>query len=85
MNRSFLTAQYTNDAQSTGDFGQQFLQSNDELWICAIDANIPYTNNEVLWESSNTFNSAPTYQFTGSSSLAGITTTVHTSINFLEV
>ena len=85
LNRSFLTAQYTNDAQATGDFGQQFLQSSDELWICAIDANIPYTNNEVIWDSSNTFNSSPTYQFTESSSLASLTTTIHASINILEV
>lgn len=85
LNRSFLTAQYTNDAQATGDLGQQFLQSSDELWICAVDANIPVSNNEVIWDSANNLNVSPTYEFTGSSLLTNLTTTIHASINILEV
>jgi hypothetical protein len=82
LNRTFLTAQYTNDAQVTGDFGQQFLLKSDELWICAIDASIPFSNYEVVWESL--LNATPTYEFSSSSS-ANITATIYANINILEV
>lgn len=85
LNRQFLTAQYTNDTQPSGDFGQQFLLESDEIWICAIDANIPYTNNEIIWDASNTFNSSATYEFANSSSLSNLAATIHASINTLEV
>jgi hypothetical protein len=82
LNRTFLTAQYTNDAQATGDFGQQFLLKSDEIWICAIDASIPFSNYEVVWESL--LNATPTYEFSSSSS-ANITATIYANINILEV
>jgi hypothetical protein len=86
LNRTFLTAQYSNDAQATRDFGQQFLRSSDELWVCAVDANIPFTNNDLIWDSSNTFNcSSPTYEFASSANLSTIQSRVHTNINVLEV
>jgi hypothetical protein len=85
LNRTFLTAQYTNDAQVTGDFGQQFLLKSDELWMCAIDASIPVSNNDVIWDTPNTFNATRTYEFSESFSLSNLTTTIRASINILEV
>ena len=84
LNRSFLTAQYTNDAQPSGDFGQQFLRNSDRLWVCAIDANIPFTNDEIIWDSLNSFNVSPTYP-SQVASLANLATTINASINILEV
>lgn len=85
LNRSFLTAQYTNDAQAAGDLGLQFLQSSDELWIVAVDANIPSSNNEIIWDSTLNVNVSPTYEFADSSTLTNLSSTIHASINVLEV
>lgn len=82
LNRSFLTAQYTNDAQATRDLGQQFLLKSDELWVCAVDASIPVSNNEIIWESLT--NTSATYEFAGSSN-TNTTATIYTNINILEV
>ena len=82
LNRSFLTAQYTNDAQSSGDFGQQYLLKSDELWVCVVDASILFTNNEIIWESL--VNATATYEFSSSSS-ANTSATVYANINVLEV
>lgn len=63
LNRSFLTTQYTNDVVPAGDFGQQFVSSADELWICIIDANIPndYAK-DIIWETKTRVNMTPTYE-----------------------
>ena len=82
LNRSFLTAQYTNDTQVDRDLGQQFLLKSDELWVCAVDASIPFSNNEVIWESL--LNVTTTYEFSSSSS-ANNPATVYANINVLEV
>ena len=82
LNRSFLTAQYTNDTQVDRDLGQQFLLKSDELWVCAVDASIPFSNNEVIWESL--VNVTTTYEFSSSSS-ANNPATVYANINVLEV
>jgi hypothetical protein len=50
--------------------------------VCAVDANIPFSNYEVVWESL--LNAAPTYEFSSSSS-ANITATINANINILEV
>jgi hypothetical protein len=85
LNRTFLTAQYTNDTQAPGDFGEQFLASSDELWLCAVDANIPFTNDEIIWDSPLTTSAVATYQNTGSESLSDLITTINASLNTLEV
>ena len=81
LNRSFLTAQYTNDTQASGDLGQQYLLKSDELWVCVVDASIPFTNNEIIWES---LNATVTYEFSSSSSV-NTSATVYANINVLEV
>lgn len=98
LNKNFLAAQYTNDAQPSGDFGQQFLVNSDRLWICAIDANIAYANNEIIWDGSNSFNTLFTIIWDDSNSVnslpsypseispsSNIATTINASINTLEV
>lgn len=82
LNRSFLTAQYTNDVQASGDFGQQYLLKSDELWICVVDANIPFSNNELIWVDLT--NATTTYEFS-SSSTANNSATIYANINVLEV
>jgi hypothetical protein len=82
LNRSFLTAQYSNDTQAFGDFGQQFLLKSDELWVCAVDASIPVTNNDAIWESLT--NVTTTYEFSSSLSV-NAPTTIYSNINVLEV
>ena len=59
LNKSFLTTRYTNDPSTSGDFGQQFVQNADELWVCiarVIDASF---TNEVVWGSL--INTSSTY------------------------
>lgn len=87
LNRIFLTAQYTNDVQASGDLGQQFLVSADELWICAIDANLPFpaNNNEIIWNPKNLISSSATYENNNINSLRSISAQVNVSLNVLEV
>lgn len=84
LNKSFLTTQYTNDPIPANDFGQQFVQSADELWACVsavINANF---TNEVVWASSLSINVAAGYTDPLSSGLAG-NTTISVSLGVQEV
>ena len=87
LNRSFLTAQYTNDAQAANDFGQQFWKSSDELWLCATDANTPFpiNNNEVIWNPEFLVAATPTYENSNLNTLKTLSATINLSINILEV
>lgn len=84
LNRAFLTAQYTNDAQAQGDFGQQFLISSDEIWICAVEANIPINNNEIIWDTSSFIFTSVTHEFALSATIPR-STTINATLNILEV
>lgn len=73
LNKAFLTTQYTNDPIPVGDFGQQFIQNADELWVCFADANIGSNYlKDVVWASSTTTNAIPTYEDSQASSLNSI-------------
>ena len=87
LNRSFLTAQYTNDAQFSGDYGQQFLQNSDTLWVCVVDANIPVDANisEVIWSSSLSVKVTATYQNSNSVNFTNLDANIYTSLSVLEV
>lgn len=87
LNRSFLTAQYTNDAQSANDFGQQFWKSSDELWLCATDANAPFpvNNTEIIWNPEFLIAATPTYENSGLNAIKTLSATINLSINILEV
>ena len=84
LNKTFLTSQYTNDAQAAGDFGQQFLLNADELWVCATDANIPTNNNEVIWNSNQTTSCTPTYENNGSLAASQLNARIFTNLVLLE-
>lgn len=69
LNRSFLTTQYTNDPIPNNDFGQQFVQKSDELWICISDANIASDYlKDIVWASALTTNATPSYDDSRASS-----------------
>ena len=62
LNRTSMTSQYTNDASTTGDYGQQFLMNSDELWICAVSASIAQSNTDLIWNPSDLVNCSATYE-----------------------
>ncbi len=84
LNKTFLTSQYTNDAQAAGDFGQQFLLNSDELWVCATNANTLPNNNEVIWNLSQTTSCTPTYENNGSLAASQLTATIFATLNLSE-
>lgn len=87
LNRSFLTAQYTNDAQAANDFGQQFWKSSDELWLCVTDANaaFPINNNEVIWNPELLVAATPTYENSNLNTVKLFSAQINVSLNILEV
>jgi hypothetical protein len=87
LNRNFLTAQYTNDAQAANDFGQQFWKSSDELWLCATDANAPFpiNNNEVIWNPEFLVAATATYENSGLNVIKTLSAQINVSLNILEV
>ncbi len=87
LNRSFLTARYTTDAQATGDFGQQFFIDSDEIWICGVDAggNIPLDNTELIWNPAVNTQVAATYENSYLNDSKLLSTTINVSLNVMEV
>jgi hypothetical protein len=87
LNRSFLTAQYSQDAQATNDFGQSFFTKGDEIWVCGLDANAPFpvNNTEIIWDASSIIFAAATYENSNLNSISTLSTQVNVSLNILEV
>lgn len=85
VNRTFLTAQYTNDVQAIGDFGQQFLMDSSELWLCAVDANAPFPGNEIIWNPKYLASSLATYENINLTSVSSLSAQINVSLNVLEV
>ena len=85
LNKSFLTTQYTNDPVPSGDYGQQFVENADEIWICIQNARLGSNfNNEIVWASSASINTTPTYTDTLSSTLTN-NTTISVTLGVQEV
>jgi hypothetical protein len=86
LNRTFLTTQYTNDPIPSGDFGQQFVQTTDELWVCVADANIPtnYTG-DILWSSTLTTNATPSYGDSLATTLNSLNSQIYLTLSMQEV
>lgn len=84
LNKSFLTTQYTNDPIPANDFGQQFVQNADEIWVCVSPVINPNFTNEVVWASSLSINVTAVYADPLSSGLAG-NTTISLTIGVQEV
>ena len=87
LNRSFLTARYTNDAQATGDFGQQFFKDSDEIWICGVDVSgtFPLNNTELIWNPAENTQVVATYENAYLNNSKLLSSTVNVSLNVMEV
>jgi hypothetical protein len=87
LNRSFLTARYTNDAQEDGDFGAQFFKDSDEIWICSVDAGgtFPINNTELIWNPVANTQAVATYENAYLNNSKLLSTTINISLNVMEV
>ena len=87
LNRSFLTARYTNDAQADGDFGVQFFKDSDEIWICGVDVGgtFPINNTELIWNPAANTQVVATYENAYLNNSKLLSTTINISLNIIEV
>ena len=86
LNRSFLTARYTNDAQAYGDFGLQFFKDSDEIWICGVDAGgtFPINNTELIWNPAANTQVVATYENAYLNNSKLLSTRINVSLNVME-
>ena len=86
LNKSFLTTQYTNEPVPTGDFGQQFVQNVDELWVCVAEANIGTAYlKDIVWVSALTANATPEYDDNQATNLNLLNSQIYVTLSVQEV
>lgn len=85
LNRSFLTAKYTNDPQENNDFGNQFSLGSDEVWVTVDDAYLDVELDYVIWDINSLTQSEPTYAQAGFEKYESTFTTIHANINTLDI
>ena len=86
LNRSFLTARYTNDAQADEDLGLQFFKDSDEIWICGVDAGgtFPLNNTELIWNPAENTQVVATYENAYLNNSKLLSTRINVSLNVME-